>query len=410
LVTQQPIFFRSNNSSDATATEYNYIHGRNSTWITTRTSRECVIPTAGKFKELNIKIDTAPGGSTVWTFTLFVNGVASTALTGTISASGTTLTVTSDQAISQQDLVSLEVKATTGTPTNFTRIDGNLIWEPTIDDEYIILGTTNDNALAANATEYNFIETSVQSWNGGDDNRRPMMPASGTMKNLAVTLSATPGGSDSYTFTLRKDASGDTSLTTICNDTDFSTIDTTNTPSVTAGDLLKIKVVGTATAATPFAMWGVVFVPTTSGEIPAIGGTQNNLDNSITEFNLFGQAAGMTATESDRDIELVNIGITVIAQYVEVSTAPGAGDSFIFDVNKNGTPETGVRVTISESNTTGNNTGATIVFVATDKINLQVDPTGTPASSSDPYYGFVFTFGAAPAANTKRSFIPIVIS
>lgn len=394
MATQQPIFFVTNNNSHATNTEYIAPNNRYATWNSNDQSRLNTVPTDGKFVKMNIQINTDPGTGNNYKFSLYVNGVASTSLTITIAGGDSLIaSVTADQTISAGDTISIEA-IPTSTPTIFSRIDGNIIWEPTIDDEYLILGSAPNN-LAPNATEYNSMESSADStaWGGTENNRRQIMPASGTLKKLHCVLASTPGASDSYTMTLRvNNASPGSGPTVTLDNADFDKIDTTNTASISAGDTMTLQATGTSAANAVACSYSCVFVPTTAGEIPLIGGSDNNMSQTLTEFNVFGAELTWTGTRNSREIEMIGEEITLKALYVKLNNSPGSGTNYNFDVVKAGIVQSGLNTNIADTATTDNATGQSIDFAAGTLLAWRVVPTSTP-TSRDAFWGLVFTFG-----------------
>ena len=411
MATQQPIFGFTLESSSVTSVEYLPINTRRGSWETFSTEKPLVnIPTDGKFVKMNVRIDTAPGAAASgkkYTFALRVNDTPSGTITGEILETATEVTVTADHSITAADTVLVQCTPA-NTPNAFTKVNWNFIWEPTIDDEYLLLGN-DPNALAPNATEYNKLECAEDSlWGSSEADALQLMPAAGTIKKLSCALASTPGAGESYVLTSRKNSS-DQTLTVTLDNADFDKIDTSNSFSVAAGDLLTIKSVGSASANALRLRWACVFVPTTAGEIPFIAGSSNNTSSTATEYDYVSMGFLWDATIANHEIELVNETITLKALYAELASAPGSGKSYDFDILKDGVAEAGLNVEIADTATTGNATGQSIDIVDTEKIVLRLTPSAVP-TTGDSYWGVVFSFGAAPpASNTKRSFSPMVI-
>ena len=392
MATHQPILFKTTDTAHTTSTEYLPINARGMAWNSTAANRRNSIPTGGGFRQLNIKIDTAPGAGKSYEFALMVNGSPSASLIGSISDTDTTLTVTGTQAVSEGDIVQWRL-VPSGTPTPFTRVDGNMIWEPTIDNEFLVLGSVSDNVVQ-NATEYNHLECggNAPSWATSENNARQVVAAPGDFKKLHVGLSATPGGSDDYTFTLRvNNASPGSGPSVVLNDADFDKVDSTNTAAVVAGDTVDLQCVGSATAASVRADWSCVFTPTTPGNIILLGGTASDLHTTVTEYSCFGAQQPWHATEANVDIDVYNISMVLNAIYIKLNNTPGTSKSFDFDVMKDGVAEAGLAVSIANSNTTGNATGQTIT-IADHNLDIRVVPVNTPGSTRDAYFGILFTF------------------
>jgi len=74
----------------------------------------------------------------------------------------------------------------------------------------------------------------------------------------------------------------------------------------------------------------------------------------------------------------VAVGGTLSTFQVSIDTAPGAGASITFTIRKNAV-DTAVSVTISDTDTTGEYTGAGVVFTAGDRIVVKSTQTNSPA-------------------------------
>lgn len=85
-------------------------------------------------------------------------------------------------------------------------------------------------------------------------------PRAGTFKNMYVVVDTAPTAGRNVTFTFRKNGA-DQALTAAIADTAVAASDTTNTVTVAAGDLVSIKVVASASAATTRPKVGLQFLP-----------------------------------------------------------------------------------------------------------------------------------------------------
>jgi len=66
--------------------------------------------------------------------------------------------------------------------------------------------------------------------------------------------------------------------------------------------------------------------------------------------------------------------------YVRLNQAPGAGKSFTFTIRKNGA-DTALVVTISGTDTVGQNTTNEIEIAVGDLVNIKIAPTNTPTGA-----------------------------
>lgn len=408
MVTQQPILFVAQDSASASATEYMAINARNESWNATIGNRTAIMPADGTFKKMNIKLDTAPGTGNTWTFSITVNGTASTSVTGDIANTDTTLTIIADQTISQGDLISLEC-IPTSTPTTFSRIDGNIIWEPDIDDEYLIL-MVNQSSPSNTAQQFIYPESSLDSWNGNANNRRQLCAAAGTLKKLTAKLATdpTPGNYDVHIRDSNGGSLANSSVTVNLTNTTFAS-DNTNTQTIAAGDQFQYGSTPNSSPATSNLICSMVFVPDTTGEIIIPAGTSDTLSNSATEFNFIGAPLTWNSTRILRNLEIVGETITVKNHYALLSGTPGTGTSYDFQIEKNATAVAALDINLQDSETADNVVDQSVDFDDGDLINYASTPNSTP-TARDVYYGIMFTFGAAPPANTLRSFVPMVVS
>lgn len=74
-----------------------------------------------------------------------------------------------------------------------------------------------------------------------------VVPATGTLRNMYALADGTPSAGQTYVYTLRKNAS-DSSVTSTTTNAGRTSSDTTNTLSVTAGDVISVKIVTSASA------------------------------------------------------------------------------------------------------------------------------------------------------------------
>lgn len=114
----------------------------------------------------------------------------------------------------------------------------------------LVVGSTGGVAIAANSTVY--VGHCYQTTSAY------LIPISyaGTIKNLYVWVTSSPGVSQTYTCTMMKDNAAQTVTATIVAGTNTAN-DTTHSFAVTAGQRISLKVVTSATA-TPMSLeWSV---------------------------------------------------------------------------------------------------------------------------------------------------------
>ncbi len=404
MATQQPIFgVTSDGVSSSGIVEYIPINARGIVWTAAYNNIRQIIPTGGTFKQINIKIDTPPGAAASgnsWTFGLTVNGTISTTLQGTISETATTLTITADQAVSQGDFVALECSGTS-TPDAFGRVDWSVVWEPTIDEEYLVLGGGSSDTITNSGTEHNHIE-GAETWFSASHVRDQIIAAAGTASKLTAATDSllTAAGTADFNLSIRAIDDGATRIssgTASLTDAVQSDTDTVNTDALAAGEMVEMRCV-TVGSGNHVPYWSFVFTPTTAGQIPQAGGLVGDASETATEFNFFGMGQPWSATRTARNLEIVgpNSAIVVISQYMELRNVAGTGDSYTLRLEKNAVDEASSDTVVTgATQRSANATGLSISYADGDLINVESVPVGPPSPRTI-YYGHAFTFAGIP--------------
>ena len=358
-------------------------------WVGTEAQAEAIVSTGGSIKNLVVEC-VAPGVATSLVFTLRLNG-ADTALTVTVSGTDTTGTDTSNSvtvvAGDRVDWKCVSTAIAAKTCKLTCEFDGSTA------KESILLGSLVDgNQLSNSATRYLPISGTCNSTTGTSDVlSRQLIATAGTIKNLYIYLpTAAPGVGNNYVFTLYKNGSP-TALTVTVADAAQTGNDTSNDVSVSPGDLFSLQSVPNSTPATSLVGWGFTFEATTDNNFPIVAGTSSDQSTSATRYTCIvaNGTSAWTATEISNDAVACGTVFTVDAMYAAVSTAPGAaasGKSWTFTL-RDTSVSTNVAVTISETATTGNDTGSA-TFADFDDITLMCVPANTPNASVETYFGF----------------------
>ncbi len=371
---------------DAASTTYNPLHGQLD-WAAVAL-RYQVVPCAGKFSDLYVVTQGDPGAGKSRTLSLYVNG-ATSALTatigsGTISAEDTTHEV----SVSAGDLVAME-HVPAGTPS-VQAVQWVVLFTPTTTGQSIVLGCTSPDFLGelnSGATEYASIACGGVRLNNVDIWRQPI-PTGGKFSHAQLDLSAAPdpGGSDGYRFTLQVNGLDSALVVSITGDN--TTGSATTDVSISAGDTCqwKIEPIGTP-AAEPNARWGLVWVPTTSGEAIVLGQTYDEPHTTNTEENILTHwaiAPWATFGGTNRAREAPVWEATLRKLYLWLTVAPGAGKSYDFTIYKRTPPapggaDTTLTVHIADTATTGNDPTHEVSLADYDMLRMKSDPTNTPA-------------------------------
>lgn len=193
-----------------------------------------IVPEAGFINALFAAVKVAPGAATTLILTVRKNG-ADTASTCTISAAGLSASdVTNSIAVAAGDKITISCAALAGSSAE--DLDLSIRYQITAGTSAAVTG------IAENATENRFF----------------VVPAAGTVKGAYARVGTAPGGTDTVTLTLRKNAADTANVITI---TGVGTTgnDTTNTVAVAAGDRLSVSSVTSATAGAANLDYGLLY-------------------------------------------------------------------------------------------------------------------------------------------------------
>ncbi len=385
---EQVIFGGSESGIPTTQTRYSSLAG-GADWSSSAGLKDQLISTGGVIKNLFIRLDEVPGTGT-WTFTLRLNGNP-TALTCTVAATETTaFDTTHEVTVSAGDSVGL--MGVPSSPDNTAVPRWTTVFKGDTPNESLILGCSS-STLDKTSTEYNHVNSDDLGWSfTTEDQMRVVCPTAGVIENLYVELNIDPGTApDAYRFTVRlnKATVAQSLIVTITAD-DTTGNDLAHNLVVAAGDILTLMCEPLNTpSATPRAKWGMTFVADTDGESITMGGNQDDLHNTDTEYNTLSGGKQWSTTETTR-YQLAQ-ECTLKKFYVLLSGAPGTSPNrYRFRIRRNGAdPASGLEVVISGgSATTGNDTSREIALTDGDTVNLWHDSESTP-TVRDAYWGVV---------------------
>lgn len=221
--------------------------------------------------------------------------------------------------------------------------------------------------------------------------------SAGTLSHLRVEVNTAPGAGKNFTYTVMVNGVA-SALTCTIADANTDAEDTTHTVAIVAGDRIALRSVPTGTpTGSGRTRWATQFAHTTAST--AIQGTTFDSPNTAaTRYAPFGASTAGTGagsgiswfgTESAQRLDW-NIDATITALYIQLSAAPGAGNSWAFTIMKNGSAVAASTVTIADAATSGNVTGLTIDVAPGDLFSLRAVPTSGPASATLTY-GVAYT-------------------
>ena len=374
------------NSLNSSTTEYNEING-GSSWSSSESSNEIIVPLSGTIKHFAVTIKSAPGSGKSYAFTVRKNN-ADTDLTCTVSDTSTTATdLQNSFSVSAGDKICL--KATPSNTPSAQACSWGVVFEGETADQSMVTG----NLFCSNndTTYYSGLLGLVQSTTQGT--YKQIIPTAGTLKNLYVELSIAPGDTKSRAFTVYKNGVA-TSLTCTVSDTNTTANDLSNTVSVSAGDDVEFSFAGSNTPATGYVKYGMVFQADTNFESIYLGCSSDDMGTSYNEFCMPNTGKSDWGITFYQQTTLLN---TYKKLYVELETAPGAGESYTLNLRKNNI-NTAVSFSISDTSTTGNNTADTASMSNGDLITLRELPSDSPVTGKA-YWGFVGVSQYNPSSN-----------
>jgi hypothetical protein len=340
-----------------------------------------LVTTAGVFRNLRVRLITAPGSGKSFDIALQVNG-SDSALTFTIADTATIgQDVANEVIVAPGDVINLRVTSAGSPAGSGASATWTVEWDPD-DGETRMYG--GSNAHADGATTY----VGVPSTGAGGGTFtlvtvQNVMPQAGAFTGVRIRQD----GTNVMTATLvlngiEQDGTGAT-VDTVAHTTGNGTtgVKSFSLP-VSAGDLVALKLVCAAGIFGSFSKWGVSFVPTDNTKSPRTGSNFNDFAGSGVRYHYVGGSgdASPSATETDRRRYGAVTPYTLKDLFVDLPVAPGAGKSWTFTVLKNGAVVTGApSVTIADADTTGSDTASAGILVEVgDQISLRCTPSGAP--------------------------------
>lgn len=233
-------------------------------------------------------------------------------------------------------------------------------------------------APSTTATNYIFMHaTNISTWSATESSRTGIIPHALTLSSLQVSLTGAPGGTASWTFTVRKNGA-DTTLTCTITGSATTGNDFKDNVSFAAGDTIDLEVIPSGSPAAPTQLaWSAQ--QSASLLFGVLGGSASNVSNSAASFNGLQANFSWNSTESKIYSPMPTAG-TFKNLYVSLGSAPGAGTSYTFTLLKNSVA-TALTTTVSGTGTTSNDTTDTVTVGAGDTVSIQATPTGTPGSA-----------------------------
>lgn len=385
-----------------TTTAYNTVSG-GYTWSNVANTRIQIVSTPGILSNFAIELSEAPGGGGSYTLTI-LNVTQGTSLGVTIIDPDLTGINTGTLVVAAGDKI--EIQSTYDAPTNTPKAWWSVLFEGDNAKESLILGV---GLCASAATRYEPIAHGSNTNAALESFTYQIIPTSGTIKNLYVDLSASPGTApDAYRFTLRvngansDDGVGNPLQVTIVAD-DTAGNDAIHSIPVSAGDYVDLMIEPLETpSSSPIVGWGMTFLADTDGESIILGQSLDKPTLAQTEYNHIittDYSRAWTTTEGQRYTGGQS-GITLKKFYVMLSEP--SIDSYVLNVRATSAGgNTGITITITAGNTTGNDTINTYSIGNYDDLDISCLAAGTAVMV---YWGLVCYIAAeAPLGNKSAN-------
>ena len=396
--TQQVMVFGTADANNTTTTEYMPLAPLNNVaWTSDETNQKTVWPASGTINNLRVELDTSPGAGNSFTHTIRVNGATpatptQAVCTNTVNCSDTTNATT----ITAGDEVSFESIPTSGPSTG--DVQWSVIWNPTTADETVLVGGTVANALATSGTQYLTAHAisvpQAASWDAST-----LVPTGGTFKSLYVELGTAPGAGTTRTFAFGTVDCTISETATVCNSA-------ADTQAATAGQAYTLTSTVSGTPAASTVRYGIVFVPTTSGQFIFNYASSDNTPTSATEYNNI--AAGVeliwTGTQTDRAV-LAN-DFTMKNMYFEVEADLGPDTDTLTATFNIDASDTLMTCAVSGTGAGPWQCSDTRDIAVSDdqRLYIKIVPAGPPAASDS---RFAFTGFLTPTGGAARRIIII---
>jgi len=367
-------------------------------WATTQSNVTQIITADGSLTDLYVELDKTPrlagSGTVTFTYTVYVNGVAS-ALTCGISNTDTTGSDTAHSVpVVKGDTVCFVATANTpysgGTKANTVIPRWKTKFTPTTAGQSLILGVSKQKLNTG--TSYCSISAgSIGNSSNNASYRRQLIPSSGTLKNLYIKLTTAPGGVATWTYTVRKNGVN-TALTLTISGAN-TTGNVVSDVAFIAGDEIDIVITPTGTPVISDTAMGAQYISTDANEFLVFGnlfyGVSTGFLYDGTDYFRYPMSPWAEASAHITEAKRLQLGGEFIAKklYVKVDGAPGtagSGKGYTVTLRSNST-DTALAVTIDDLATTGNNTTSLVTIANTDDLSIKIKAHGTPTGRSINY-------------------------
>ncbi len=235
-------------------------------------------------------------------------------------------------------------------------------------------------------------------WASNQANRRQIVASDGRFLRLLVSLSAAPGNSGAYTFSMRKN-NADAGLAVTITDPDTTGANYGESNSYAPGNKVNLQCAPSASPAptnTPGAHYCAVWWDDAINRAIKLFGHQNAMHNTFSEYN-YGEGGDVWAALGAGNVAPAGINGqdgTLRDFYGQLNAGAGSGASKGYDLRlRDGTTNTGININFRNNATTGNDTTDTYAVTSgSHSIRMFAKPTAFPNTPTARYFfgGYVF--------------------
>lgn len=369
------------------ATNNGFGSATNIAWTVNNGFRQLIAPIAMDFHDMYMQLGVAPGAGTSRTAQSRKN-LSTDNLTLTISDAATLGSdTTHTTSLAAQDLIDIYT-TWTGSPADSTASNQ---WSVYANSANQVLFATDGNTVSA--TRYIGVQaTSAQSTTETDVAQA--FPTTGKLRNLTAYLGTGTLISGSYVVTLYQNGSP-TSLTVTLDSSNRVAVDSTHEITIAEGDLLSWEQARNSPSTNRSILIACEFVPDTPGEgvlLTTAGPTV--VSHSTKQYSGFYSCSNLFST-SATGRQAYALPMTIKKIYGQLGTAPGIGSNRVLAVDVGGSDV--LSVTISDTNTSGSNTGSATINLG-DSITISSLKNG--GANSTIKVGVVFQAESISSSNS----------
>lgn len=343
-------------------------------WSTDETRRCAPLSEDIVITRFKVWIETAPGASKSFAFTIRDTSV-DTAASVTISNTSTEAEWAGRLSMAQISRISVK-SAPTATPAASVRVYWSIEYM-TAGNFYLVPGGTGGSQNSdAELMMMPFGGNNYTPTGSGATARAAVIPTDITVTRIA----AYTGGSTGNNYLVVKNGSTYSSFTASNSSGNPTGVSPEGSLAFSAGDTMNIRQWDSGSAWDGHSFC-ITVVPSKPGEVIYAYASGDGMSTTGTEYEgLNGLGNNLwSATEADAHMRFP-AGI-VKKLYVMLGTAPGTGDSYTFTIRSNAT-NTNLTCTVSEANTTATDSSNSFWNAEGNFLSVQSVPSGTPSAAA----------------------------